>query len=334
MNKAAHHPHQYITVKRLAVNVAQIPNSLKSLNQFVLWRYQCVNDTVKKLPLNPRNAKAASVLDPFTWGSFQEVLRAYHKGLYTGIGLVLTHDLNIVGIDLDHCRKDDGGITTEALEIVRLLDSYTEISPSGKGLHILLAGSLPGLFHRRDHVEMYSEHRFFTLTGQWIPGTPRDIQPRQRELFSLYHRIFAQPSLPSGYQNTGSGIRYPQTLRSLNTLDNPQSDRAVLTQACLAKNANTFLRYYQGDTTLWQGPKARHHSQSEADFTLVLLLLYWTCDNVAQVDRLFRQSGLMRPKWDRRLNGTETYGQRLIKDALLKRYGSTNLKEDLPNVSR
>jgi putative DNA primase/helicase len=66
------------------------------------------------------------------------------------------------------------------------------------------------------------------------------------------------------------------------------------------------------------GRGARHRSQSEADFTLVLLLLYWTNKDTVQVDRLFRHSGLMREKWDRPVKANETYGERIIKDALRK----------------
>ena len=93
----------------------------------------------------------------------------------------------------------------------------------------------------------------------------------------------------------------------------------MLQKALAAKNGDTFKRYYHGDPSLWESAGARHRSQSEADFTLVLLLLYWTNHDLTQVDRLFRQSGLMRPKWDRPVKGTETYGERIIQDALKKR---------------
>jgi len=92
----------------------------------------------------------------------------------------------------------------------------------------------------------------------------------------------------------------------------------VLEKAYNARNAANFRRYYEGDYSLFEGKGARHRSHSEADFTLVLMLLYWTNNDTAQVDRLFRQSGLMREKWDRKVKGDETYGERIIKDALRK----------------
>jgi len=97
-----------------------------------------------------------------------------------------------------------------------------------------------------------------------------------------------------------------------------RSGEAVLQKALAAKNGDNFRRYYYGDTSLWEGAGAERDSQSAADFTLILMLLYWTNNDMAQVDRLFRQSGLMRPKWDRPIKGTETYGERIISDALKK----------------
>jgi putative DNA primase/helicase len=92
----------------------------------------------------------------------------------------------------------------------------------------------------------------------------------------------------------------------------------VLEKAYNAKNRANFKRHYEGDYSLWEGKGAKHKSHSEADFELVLLLLYWTNNDTSQVDRLFRQSGLMREKWDRKIKDNETYGQRLIADALRK----------------
>ena len=85
-----------------------------------------------------------------------------------------------------------------------------------------------------------------------------------------------------------------------------------------ASAINMVLEKLSEQHTVWEGKGARHHSQSEADFTLVLMLLYWTNGDSSQVDRLFRQSGLMRDKWNRPVKAGETYGERIIKDAIQK----------------
>ena len=137
------------------------------------------------------------------------------------------------------------------------------------------------------------------------------MQHRQAEVSALYQRLFAQEDRKPTPENTGG--------RGGQGLQTPLPAVAVLHKAMTANNGPTFKRYYEGDPSLWEGAGAKHSSQSEADFTLILLLLYWTNGDTLAVDRLFRTSGLMRDKWDRPVKGQETYGQRLINDALTKR---------------
>ncbi len=297
----------------LEVNFAGIPERLRSYPHFVVWQYQRVEDELKKPPFNPKTGKRASVANPQTWGSFVQAQKAYETGAYAGIGIVLTADMGIVGIDIDHCIQE-GNVSDAAARIVSAINSYTEVSPSGEGLRIMLAGKLPGQFRRRGSLELYEDMRYLTLTGHALASTPKDIQPRHRELYGLYQRIFRLDSRDPQRENTGvvSGQRPPGEYRLA------RSDEQVLHKALAAKNGQNFRRYYHGDTSLWEGRGAKHASQSEADFTLVLMLLYWTNNDSSQVDRLFRQSGLMREKWTRPVKAGETYGERIIKDAIRK----------------
>ena len=80
----------------------------------------------------------------------------------------------IVGIDLDHCIAD-GVISEEAQEIISSLHTYTELSPSGTGIRLLMHGSLPGLYRRRGTIEMYETSRYLTITGHKIEGTPETL---------------------------------------------------------------------------------------------------------------------------------------------------------------
>lgn len=124
------------------------------------------------------------------------------------------------------------------------------------------------------------DRRFLTLTGHHFANTPEDIEPRQAELSSLYQRIFTQERSNHRLENTGcvgAGQRLQET---------PLPDVEVLQKAMNAKNGRTFKRYYAGDMSLWEGKGAKHRSQSEADFTLVLLFLYWTNNDTLAVDRL------------------------------------------------
>lgn len=311
-------PENAVIPEPLPVDIDNIPERLRRYDHFVLWQYAIVDDELKKPPFDPKTGRRASVRRPDTWGSFADAQNAYATGHFAGIGIVLTADMGIVGIDIDHCIVA-GQLTDEARAIITALDSYTEASPSagqetGGGAHIFVAAKKPGILTRRGNVEMYEDMRYLTVTGHRIANTPREVQPRHRELYSVYHRIFHLDSKEQVQENTGGGVGQRPTMRYLLS----RSDATVLHKALQAKNGDNFRRYFNGDTSLWEGAGARHQSQSEADFTLVLMLLYWTNRDSTQVDRLFRQSGLMREKWTRAVTGSETYGERIIKDAMAK----------------
>ncbi len=299
MEREHHTPKETLIPEPLPVNFAGIPERLRGYPHFVVWQYELVDDELKKPPYDPKTGKRASVRKPQTWGSFQDARSAYQTGQFAGVGIVLTPDMGIVGIDIDHCIAD-GEPSGEARRIITALNSYAETSPSGTGIRIMLEGKLPGALRRKGDIELYEDMRYLTLTGHSLANTPQDVQPRHRELYGLYHRIFQLDSREQARENTGGGAgQRPAFAYRL-----ARSDETVLHKALAAKNGDNFKRYYHGDTSLWEGKGARHRSQSEADFTLVLLLLYWTNGDTTQVDRLFRQSGLMRDKWDRPVKGS------------------------------
>lgn len=295
------------------VDMSRIPERLQSVNQWVVWRYEVIqaaegDGEIKKPPFSPTTGKRASVTRPDTWGSFADACTACAAGHFAGVGIVLTPALGIVGIDIDHCITD-GQISEEAQQIIQAINSYTERSPSGTGIRMFTSAKLPGAFRRKGNIELYEDIRYLTVTGQHIASTPAAIQPRHRELYSFYHRLFPHQK----QENTGVGGGKRAASFSL-----IRPDETVMQKALAARNGANFKRYYHGDSSLWEGLGAKHRSQSEADFTLVLMLLYWTNGDSTQVDRLFRQSGLMREKWDRPIKGNETYGERIIKDAIAK----------------
>jgi putative DNA primase/helicase len=309
MERDRHTPKDAVIPEPLPVNFASIPERLRPFDQWVVWQYAVIDSEIKKPPVDPKTGKRASVANPHTWGSFAEAQQAYASGKFAGVGIVLTPDMGIVGMDIDHCIQK-GKLSDDAARIVRAINSYTEISPSGEGLRIMLAGQ----FRRKGSLELYEDMRYLTLTGHVLAETPQDIQPRHRELYGVYQRIFRLDARDPQRENTGgvSG-QCPRLEYQL-----ARTDAQVLQKALAAKNGGNFRRYYHGDTSLWEGAGAKHASQSEADFTLVLMLLYWTNNDTSQVDRLFRQSGLMREKWTRPVKAGDTYGERIINDAMRK----------------
>jgi putative DNA primase/helicase len=161
-------------VSWLGVRPDAIPGQLTGRDQWVSWRGEVRDGRPTKVPIQTAYpSRHASVDDPATWGSFLDAVDAQScPGLrLDGIGYVLTPADGLVGIDLDHCRdRETGAIEPWALDIVQRVDSYTEVSPSGRGLRIFTRGVLPPGRRRKDHVEMYDSGRYLTLTGHRISG--------------------------------------------------------------------------------------------------------------------------------------------------------------------
>ena len=286
-----------------AICVENIPQALKDQRSWVTWRLEREGERSVKPPYNPRTSQKAKSNDSSTWGSFGEALGALAEG-YDGIGFELAPP--IVGIDLDGCREPETGFIDDgARAIIDELDSYTEVSPSGRGIHILAKGQLPPWGRRTKSVEIYDRDRYFTVTGQHVAGTPLAVEARSAELAALHLQLFGtQRSSVSSPTVESVGSTEPHASASL-------SDDELVAKMKAAGNGDRFER-------LWQGERQddEHRSPSEADFDLCrTFLAFWTGKDPERMDRLFRQSGLYRPKWDER-HSTRTYGEITIANAI------------------
>lgn len=260
-----------------------VPMVLQNRSQWVVWKLMHRDGQAKatKVPYNPRKENSkASTTNPDTWSTFQDAVSACRSGPFDGIGFVFSTDDPYVGIDLDGCRDPETGVVQSwARDIIDLLQSYTEISPSGSGVHILVEGGLPPERRRRGHIEMYSEDRFFTVTGNQLPDCPMNIERRSEELLQLHAKVFREDK-----ETLGNGSRADKVDRA-SILD----DDTLITEACKARNGEKFQ-------ALWDGDWSSYNSESEATLALCDLLAFWTNGDAGRIDRLFRRSGLMRPK--------------------------------------
>jgi putative DNA primase/helicase len=169
--------------------------ALERLKPGVQW--VCFNK--EKVPFSPTTGDAAKADDPSTWNTFQAASKAWkdHPDTYVGIGREFLKEQRITGIDLDHCIDEQGTISAFAQDAVKSFHSYTELSPSGTGLHIWVYGNIPKNIgpHESDgddRLEMYDCKRYFTVTGNHLPGTPTTIEDRQEELLALHSEIVAR----------------------------------------------------------------------------------------------------------------------------------------------
>jgi primase-polymerase (primpol)-like protein len=116
-------------------------------------------------------------------------VRRSPNGPLKGIGFVFTRKAGYVGIDLDKCRNPKTGLTEDwALAIIGELDSYTELSQSGAGWHVIVKGNLPENGNKRGRLEMYDSKRFFCMTGTLVPGVGRGTI-EVRDLACLQRRM-------------------------------------------------------------------------------------------------------------------------------------------------
>jgi primase-polymerase (primpol)-like protein len=281
-------------------SAGSLPGDLVSCPQWLCWREQKRDGKVTKVPIDPTSGSYASATDPSTWADF-ETARAYAETDAAGLGFVFTDDDPFVGVDLDDCRVPETETTLDwAEEIVDTLDSYTEVSPSGTGYHVLVRGELPGDRNRNGSVELYETARFFTVTGDHVESTPTEVRDRQEALETVHSEHVApddEKAEPESERPAPSG-----------SID--MEDDQLLSKARNAKNGEKFDR-------LWRGSTSGYESQSEADMALCSLLAFWTGGDADRVDRLFRDSGLMREKWDEvHFSDGSTYGEKTVERAI------------------
>ena len=174
------------------MNLDTIPAQLKNSARWVTWKLIPDDrrpDKPKKVPFNPKNGKPADSTNPATWAEFDLAVRAAQDRRHDGIGYVFTGDDNVFGGDLDDCLID-GQLAPWAETIVKAMNTYTEVSPSGQGVKFFGVGSLPENIKRFGDripetikpasapggIELYKVARYFTVTGQHLPGTPTDVR--------------------------------------------------------------------------------------------------------------------------------------------------------------
>lgn len=286
------------------MNADAIPIALKECPQWVLWKFEESKDGRPTKVLYTHQRYHASSTDARTWLPFDRALATYEheaaaEGFFDGIGFVVTRDDAFVGVDLDHCIRD-GKVLPWAREIVTELDCYTEVTPSGEGLRIFTLGTLPPgrrkkILNETTHeaVEVYEWGRFLTVTGE--VARARGVEERTEALAAMHARFFGRQDDPQPAINPQ---RRPIHL----------ADVELLAKMRGASNGDAVW-------SLWQGDIAGYGSRSEADLALCSHLAFWTGGSPARVDQLFRQSSLMRDKWDER-RGELTYGQKTIQRVL------------------
>lgn len=259
----------------MITKIENIPEELKSVDQWVCWV------GVDKIPKNPANGRNAQSNNPSTWGTFVQAVKACETYSFDGIGFMFAN--GYFGVDLDHCLDN----VDFCDEFVETLESYAEVSKSGSGIHIICKGKLPDGARRKGNVEMYQSGRYFICTGNLYNSKYKTVNDCTESIKVLYSKY-----LPTETPKVEQKIYEPIDLE----------DEEIIDKARNCKSGYVFNILYSGT---WQG---LYTSQSEADLALCNQLAFWTGKNTTQMDRIFRSSGLMREKWDKK-RGAKTYGE-------------------------
>ena len=293
------------------------PAELTALSQWVCWRYEERGDKTTKAPINAKSNGCltyAKSNDPTTWASYSEALATCerHPEL-AGVGFCFAPDDGLTGIDLDHViDPDTGELKPEAAEILeQFVGTYCEVSPSGTGLRLFCYGK-PGRSGKNvgksKWLEVYSHpsNRYLTVTGNHWPGSATTVTEQQAALDWLHAR-FMTASTGQGEQAGSPPVDAKRPAFAPLNLD----DAAILDKASKATNGADFNRLWSGDAS------ANGDDDSAADLALCNLLAFWTHGDADRIDRLFRQSGLMRQKWNEvHYADGRTYGQATVDKAI------------------
>lgn len=278
--------------------LSNIPNELKQLDNWCVWKFENRNGKRTKIPFNAATGEFAKSNDKSTWSSYETAVNA--EGV-DGIGFFF--ESPYLGIDIDdidddlHRFKQGDKLDNIVSEFNEAFKSYTEVSPSGNGLHIIVKGKIPGSRRRKGNIEMYDSGRFFTMTGKNI-GKYKDVTEVSEQVFKTIYNKY----LPD---NT---IKYPTTNNYQENIHN-LSEIDVINEIYNSKQAKLFDDLMKGNYEPY------YTSHSEADMALANILAFWCAKDYSQMDSIFRQSNLYRDKWDEKRKNS-TYGEQTLFKAI------------------
>ncbi|MCH4447332.1 phage/plasmid primase, P4 family [Staphylococcus haemolyticus] len=278
--------------------LSNIPDELKQLDNWCVWKFENRNGKRTKIPFNAATGEFAKSNDKSTWSSYETAVNA--EGV-DGIGFFF--EPPYLGVDIDdidddlHRFKQGDKLDNIVSEFNEAFKSYTEVSPSGNGLHIIVKGKIPGNRRRKGNIEMYDSGRFFTMTGKNI-GKYKDVTEVSEQVFKIIYNKY----LPD---NT---IKYPTTNNYQENIHN-LSEIDVINEIYNSKQAKLFDDLMKGNYEPY------YTSHSEADMALANILAFWCAKDYSQMDSIFRQSNLYRDKWDEKRKNS-TYGEQTLFKAI------------------
>jgi AAA domain len=175
----------------LEIELLPIPANLRDIPQWGAWRYELQDGKLKK-PAFCTKTRKLDPSQPQSWLSLPDAVELVTTpgNNFEGLGFCFGGIAPTCGIDFDHCRnKETGTLAPIERQIIKRLDSYSEVSPSGTGAHTLVNAKLSGRGRRGAGIEVYCEGRYFTVTGTHLEGTPLTVNDRQAVVDNLVNAM-------------------------------------------------------------------------------------------------------------------------------------------------
>lgn len=300
-------------------NYQNIPQELRNLKQWGLFELKWVEARKKntKIPINPYDGSAGKSNDPSTWSDFDTAMRALND-VERADGLAFYFANGYVGLDIDHIdsnledwRAGDNDPNNLVNKFQDLTDNtYMEVSQSGTGIHAIFKGKIPGKRRRKGNYEMYQTGRFFALTGNNIIPDPTIKSMSDDEMKTLYEFLFGKDNIVQLHSESDNIT--PVDLSVAEIIKRAENS---------AKTGTRFTMFMKG------GWEQFYSSHSEADMAFANDLAFWTGRDFHKMDTIFRNSSLMREKFDEK-HGAVTYGTSLLNKAINETQNIYNPESD------
>lgn len=258
-----------------------------------------------KIPVSATTGLAVDAQAPANWMTYETASAAAQAmeqatGVRYGVGWVITASTGVFCLDIDGAKQADGSWSALASQLCAMLPGcVVEISQSGAGLHVWgYRSQIPphSMKNIEMHLELYSDKRFILLGDQRTGGISRDCT----ELDSLIATTFPPRSTAGTEHGPGPCPGW----------SGPADDADLLRRAMQAKSARSVFGRGASFADLWHADTAvlakayptsgeGAYDASSADAALAQHLAFWTGKDAERIERLMRQSKLVRGKWDR-----------------------------------
>jgi hypothetical protein len=273
--------------------LANVPHELTQYRSWVLWKEAPPDKPgrkYRKIPLNPFDLNPANWTNPGVWGHHAHAVEVFAKNPdLRGLGFVFHEQDPYTFFDLDDVLEN-GKLLDWGQEFATMVHSYTEISPTGRGIKIIVRAKLGARRKgftftdsksKQHDVECYDAGRFFAATGNRLPGTPETICDWQEQLDLLHPASLEEADMPCELDR--SADPYAARVDSI-------SDDELLERIKNSGQGEKFIR-------LMEDNKEGYAGYFSASCALCEIFAWWTRANHGRIDRLYRRSKMYEPSW-------------------------------------